>query len=853
MGEPMVGKAAVSFLYRLVISPLEYLMDLFFYLLMQISGDRVVFAIIGLSGLVFLLTLPLYRNAERLQEAGRDKQERVRAWNEHIRRTFSGDERIMMRQALYRKIHRDPLAALKGSLSLLLQIPFFIAAYHFLSEHPALKGTEVPLLGALDRPDSLLEIAGTGIHLLPILMTAVNLLSAVVFVGKRPKSELIQPVLLALLFLLLLYDCPSGLVLYWLCNNLLSLGKNLVPVPKKKTAEQQAGKGGFLAEETVGAALLLGLLIPVLCISASPADFVDPFHFVSPWHYIYTTALDYAGLFLLWGGIYLSLLGKGGRRFVRFLLGCLLTAGSLSLLLFHRKLGTISGQLIYDSLPSWSDTEVSIGIFLLIALPLLVYWFLKEKEALWRTLLRILCASLFLASLPGLFRIGEQLARYEKDQGPALAADEAKEPVFHLSRSGKNVVVIMLDRAVSAFIPYIMEERPELPAVYSGFTWYPNTLSFGGSTRLGAPAVYGGYEYSPAGMHERQDAFYIEKTDEALLLLPKLFAGAGYEVVMSDDPLEAHYHRTPWEELYAGTEGVSAIVTDGKYADYEGFVDIDVERNFVFYSLFRALPPPLAAYVYGKGGYMSVVPASDVSPAFWNAYSVLDALPELTDYDAGGAGSFIMLANQTTHSPCRLQLPDYIPSAKVDNRGCEAPGYPCDLPGWTDERVSHYHVNMASLLALGRWIECLKAEGVYENTRIILAADHGTGLGLLDVKLEGGEDATRVNPLLLVKDFGDGEFGVSEEFMTNADVPSLALEGIVEEPVNPFTGRRIDGTAKNARQKVFFSVLSRIDIFDVEKNGAELDTSDGNVYSVGGNIFDENEWKLLRQKTDINQ
>ncbi|MBQ6398631.1 MAG: hypothetical protein IJI21_00765 [Clostridia bacterium] len=43
--------------------------------------------------------------------------------------------------------------------------------------------------------------------------------------------------------------------------------------------------------------------------------------------------------------------------------------------------------------------------------------------------------------------------------------------------------------------------------------------------------------------------------------------------------------------------------------------------------------------------------------------------------------------------------------------------------------------------------------------------------------------------LLLVKDFNEkGPFRISGDFMTNADLPTLAFRGLVEAPVNPFTG-----------------------------------------------------------------
>ena len=56
----------------------------------------------------------------------------------------------------------------------------------------------------------------------------------------------------------------------------------------------------------------------------------------------------------------------------------------------------------------------------------------------------------------------------------------SKMPEFRLSQKGKNVVVIMLDRAMGAYIPYLFQEKPELKEAFSGFTYYPNAISFGG-------------------------------------------------------------------------------------------------------------------------------------------------------------------------------------------------------------------------------------------------------------------------------------------------------------------------------------------------------------------------------------
>ena len=56
------------------------------------------------------------------------------------------------------------------------------------------------------------------------------------------------------------------------------------------------------------------------------------------------------------------------------------------------------------------------------------------------------------------------------------AEASASFPKITLSRNGKNVVVIMLDRALGYIVPYLMDEKPELQEQFSGFTYYSKLL-----------------------------------------------------------------------------------------------------------------------------------------------------------------------------------------------------------------------------------------------------------------------------------------------------------------------------------------------------------------------------------------
>ena len=133
---------------------------------------------------------------------------------------------MMMLQTYYRQNHYKPTDAFKGSVSLLLEIPFFIAAYRFLSGLSAIRGVSFGAIADLGSPDALIQLGAFSINLLPFLMTAVNLISSAIFTKGYPLKTKIQLYGMALFFLVLLYKSPSGLVLYWTLNNVFSLGKN---------------------------------------------------------------------------------------------------------------------------------------------------------------------------------------------------------------------------------------------------------------------------------------------------------------------------------------------------------------------------------------------------------------------------------------------------------------------------------------------------------------------------------------------------------------------------------------------------------------------------------------------------
>lgn len=114
---------------NLFIGPLKLLFEFIFQMANRFGNPGI--SIIALSVSMNFLVLPLYQKANLIQKKQREKEKEMEHWVKHIRKTFYGDERFMLLQTYYRQNNYSPFSALKGLLPLLLQIPFFIAAYQF--------------------------------------------------------------------------------------------------------------------------------------------------------------------------------------------------------------------------------------------------------------------------------------------------------------------------------------------------------------------------------------------------------------------------------------------------------------------------------------------------------------------------------------------------------------------------------------------------------------------------------------------------------------------------------------------------------------------------------------------------
>jgi YidC/Oxa1 family membrane protein insertase len=234
----------VNVLQAIFVTPVERLLAFFFVRFVAATGSY-GWSLVLLSLAVTVLTAPLYYVAELWKIQEQALQKKMARDLASIKKHYSGEKRFYLVRNVHRLNGYRPYYALRTSLGLLIQIPFFFGAYGYLSRFQGYAGKGFLFIADLGRPDSLLW----GAALLPFVMTAVNVVSSLLYTRSRSLKDNAQLFLLALVFLVVLYDQPAGLLVYWTMNNVLAMLKNLLLarfLPKTEPAAA-AGRGAAAA------------------------------------------------------------------------------------------------------------------------------------------------------------------------------------------------------------------------------------------------------------------------------------------------------------------------------------------------------------------------------------------------------------------------------------------------------------------------------------------------------------------------------------------------------------------------------------------------------------------------------
>jgi YidC/Oxa1 family membrane protein insertase len=227
----------------IIITPLIKILEEMLNFFYGLTGDY-GFSLIILSLAVTLIMLPLFWFAEKIQRQDRHTKNKIKPELQKLKAVDNTQKKYFYTKRVYKQFGYHPIYSLCSLFGLLIQIPFFIAAYQMLGAFAGFDGVSFGFIANLIQPDSLLRMGSISINILPFIMTGVNLLSGFLYSRGMDKAEKIQLFAIAGLFFFLLYNQPAALVLYWTMNNIFSIGKNwlfnkLMPAEKVCSAKQE--------------------------------------------------------------------------------------------------------------------------------------------------------------------------------------------------------------------------------------------------------------------------------------------------------------------------------------------------------------------------------------------------------------------------------------------------------------------------------------------------------------------------------------------------------------------------------------------------------------------------------------
>ena len=204
-------------------------------------------SIILMTVCIKLLFWPLTAKASKSQKRMAKIQEPMKALKEKY-----GDNPQKMQQETLKLFRENRVNPLAGCLPILIQMPIFLGLFYMLRTASELRYEKFLWVQDLSMPDTVTEIAGFPINILPLVMGLTMFLQ----MSMMPVSPTMDPAqqkifkFLPFVFLIFLYNFSSGLVLYWTVQNILTIIQQKItnsmpdePLPSESAAGGTSSKG----------------------------------------------------------------------------------------------------------------------------------------------------------------------------------------------------------------------------------------------------------------------------------------------------------------------------------------------------------------------------------------------------------------------------------------------------------------------------------------------------------------------------------------------------------------------------------------------------------------------------------
>ena len=208
-------------------SILKFFLNIF-YKMIPNYGIAIILTTILMKAIMFPLTKQGSIGSARMQELQPQMAELQAKYK-------SNPQKLNQEMAEFYK--REKYNPMSGCLPMLIQFPFFIAMYNLFNNHFDLRGASfIPgWIGDLSMPESVVNFGNFALPILgwhdlralPIIYVASQLLygkfTQTPSTGQNASQMKLMMYGMPIMFFFILYDVPSGLLLYWIVSNVLTI------------------------------------------------------------------------------------------------------------------------------------------------------------------------------------------------------------------------------------------------------------------------------------------------------------------------------------------------------------------------------------------------------------------------------------------------------------------------------------------------------------------------------------------------------------------------------------------------------------------------------------------------------
>lgn len=209
-------------------------------------------AIIAVVITVRLLTFPLTQIGMKHQANMMAQQQKLKPHLDKLNEKYKDNptKRNQEMMKLYREHNVNPFGMLKGCMWMFIQLPIFFALYKLLSQDFDLRGASFLWIDDLSKADRLFHLGfsiplmGDYFNLLPVMTAATQMLVSKLTMNPSavsdPQQAAIQKqmmYMMPVMILVMTYQFPSGLCLYWMISNVWQVvqqrfvNRKIMPAP----------------------------------------------------------------------------------------------------------------------------------------------------------------------------------------------------------------------------------------------------------------------------------------------------------------------------------------------------------------------------------------------------------------------------------------------------------------------------------------------------------------------------------------------------------------------------------------------------------------------------------------------